>query len=148
MNREHQEEAITVKPLVWTFERRHGLDVHTGQGLGLKYEAAPKVSSPGWVVVFGRSEVIFDSDDEGEVSAKAAAQADYKKRLLSEIDSFPIYAPTEEAVERALKAFHGSRKHTSNRAAMYSALLAAFPHMGEEKCARKTNNPGEARRAR
>lgn len=78
--------GVKVKPLEWTVERQHGFNIHTGRGLGFKYEAAIKAYSPGWIVTLGETIVIFDSFDAIEDDAKAAAQADYERRILSAIE--------------------------------------------------------------
>ncbi|WP_198669747.1 hypothetical protein [Pelagibacterium sediminicola] len=82
--------AVRVKALEWSVERRSGFNIHVGRGLGLKYEAAIKAYNPGWIVTLGESDVVFDSADADEDSAKAAAQADYERRIMSALSPAPV----------------------------------------------------------
>lgn len=82
-----QDREVKALPLNWTTEKKIGLTIHVGRGLGLKYEACIKAYSPGWVVTLGQSDVIFDGAKADEEDAKAAAQADYEARILSTLSA-------------------------------------------------------------
>ncbi|OJY66400.1 hypothetical protein [Rhizobium sp. 60-20] len=86
--------SVKAKSLEWTVEKRHSFNIHIGRGLGLKYEAAVKAYSPGWIVTLGPTEVILDNADALEEDAKAAAQADYESRICSALSS-PVEGGTE-----------------------------------------------------
>jgi hypothetical protein len=83
---EKPEPGVEVKALEWSVERRHGFNIHVGKGLGLKYEAAGKAYSPGWIVTLGQDIVVFDADTDEE-TAKSAAQSDYERRIRSALVS-------------------------------------------------------------
>ncbi|WP_313666169.1 hypothetical protein [Shinella sp.] len=84
---------VKAVPLKWSTEKRSGFTIHIGRGLGLKYEAAIKAYSPGWIVTIGQSEVVYDSADADEDAAKAAAQADYEQRIRSALVDVPAVEP-------------------------------------------------------
>jgi hypothetical protein len=76
--------GVKVKKLEWAGERKHGLSMQVARPLGLVYELCVKAYSPGWIATIGGLEVIYDGDDEDE--AKAAAQADFDRRILSTLE--------------------------------------------------------------
>lgn len=80
---------ISVKPLIWQTERKYGMSLQKGRGLGLTYEVSIKAYSPGWIATFDGLSVVYDGDCEED--AKAAAQADYERRILSTLE--PQHAP-------------------------------------------------------
>jgi hypothetical protein len=68
--------------LVWSRERLCGVEISVGRGLGLKYCIAPNHGSPGWTWTLGDG---AGPDEETEVAAMAACQADFTKRLRASI---------------------------------------------------------------
>lgn len=129
-------EAVTVKPLEWIGD--HVASAETPFGT---YTVAENIKDR-WEWTFHKypcgspDETAYETEDK----AKAAAQADYEARILSAIDTSPVPALTDEAVERALAVWFVSdnlldTEHPETiavmREAMRASLLAAFPSKGE-----------------
>ncbi len=91
--------GVKVKPLEWSIEDRHYIRIHNGRGLGLRYQAASKVYSSGWIVTLGE-EVIYNYDEADEDAAKAAAQADYEQRIRSALIATPVAAGVRDILEK------------------------------------------------
>lgn len=94
--------GVRVKPLEWSVEARHYMSIHHGCGLGFDYEAAAKVYSSGWIVMLGY-ETIYNDNDGDQDSAKAAAQADYERRILSALSTPPAAVESNASVEARLR---------------------------------------------
>lgn len=129
-------EAVTVKPLVWVdgkFSDKHPRE--TADSILGTYEVLQWAQGD-----FGGS---VPAEDRGSSNrefcgaktmeqAKAAAQADYEARILSAIDTSPVPAITDEAVERALVEWSKPNDKREPFEIMRAALLAAFPSKGGE----------------
>ena len=125
-------EAVTVKPLEWGETSYGNPEVTTIVGV---YRINESMAG-GWSVVAGK--LILKTSD-GRVNfptkdaAKAAAQADYEARVLSAIGTSPVPALTDEAVERARKAYNDAMRKSGKDLddCWKAALRAAYPSKGE-----------------
>ena len=105
-------DAVTVKPLEWErFDTSPEAVIYVAQPVVGYYEAGSFADGTiGGVMPssprpdeYGRNYVKFEA--ESVEAAKAAAQADYEARILSAIDTSPVPALTDEAVERVARAW-------------------------------------------
>lgn len=116
-------ERVRVKPLEWKPLSNTGSESGFGGGRS-EYTLIP--TQNGWRV-YG---IPGESDGGTEFftmeTAKAAAQADFERRILSAIEATPP-APmvTEAMVEAALAAFKSAGRYASTRARIKAALTAA-----------------------
>jgi len=80
MSADHKSPMPGVRPLTWSVQNDRGLEVHLGQGLGFKYQAAAKVDGSGWIVLLGEN-LVTEAPSASKEAAKAVAQADYERRV-------------------------------------------------------------------
>lgn len=130
-------ERVRVKPLVWVPTRLWNRnDYHGSEPIVIEYVSEGPFAytlsanyqiGNSWDARLGKVSPIKNGRCVSFGEAKAAAQADYERRILSALEATPP-APmvTEAMVDAALKAFHSVGQYASERARITAALKAAM----------------------
>ena len=130
-------EAVAVGSLVWDSPIEGS---YRATAIGLRYYVYLN-SDDGLWHMYSEGYQPVNGEFATSKEAKAAAQANYEARILSAIDTSPVPALTDEAVERAKRAITALRKPDASLsrvpntvrqsiAEVVEDLLAAFPSTG------------------